>query len=240
MFWLLASGFWFLPSTSAYAGIYSVDSPEIEKGEANIEAGIGLELAPDKKRDHSRKHTLELEYNPTDHIGIGIEAVAKRSSGKGIYYSGTEFESVFQFTKQSQGAPLSTGLLLEYGKEHDGGDADEISARFLLSHSYEKWNVLLNLGGGMEVGSGSSGGISGDIRSRIRYKWSDTFQVSLDYLGDTGDLDKLESFSRQDHRMGPIFYAKVSDNIKATAGYLHGISHHAPDNSFKLLVAYDF
>ncbi len=225
---------------SASAGVLSINSPDITKGEASIEAGIAVERDDARTRDHFREHAFEMEYSPTDFWSTGLEFVAERESGEGLRYAVTGWENTFQFLKQKDGALISAGLRLEYEKAHLSGEADEISARLLLRHRTEQWETRLNIGGDREIGANRTSGIEGDLRASVRYDWNEYLTPAIDYLGDTGSLHKLQGFSEQDHRLGPVLYGKLTDTIDYEIGYLNGISSHAPDHTFKFALGYIF
>lgn len=237
--WILILGSVLIP-LEASAGVLSVNSPDIKKGEWSAEAGIAWERDDDKAKDYFREHALELEYSPTDYWSTGLEFVAEREAGEGLRYAVTGWENTFQFLKQKDGAPLSLGLRFEYEKAHLNGEADEVSARLLLRHRTEQWETRLNIGGDKEIGADRESGIEGDLRASVRYHWNDYLTPAIDYLGDTGTLHRLQGFSKQDHRLGPVLYGDLTESIGFEAGYLAGISANAPDHTFKLSLEYVF
>lgn len=229
----------FTPALAA-ANVLTINSADVTKGKATLEAGLRWDIDDNKANNHFREYALEAEYGITDHWGIGFEFVAERESGEGTRYAVTAMEHTFQLLKQGKDAPFSLGLRLEYEKAHISGEADEANARLLLRYRNDLFEGRFNIGGDREVGSNAARGFNGDVRMSLRYHVNEHFVPALDYLGSTGRVDDMPRFDDQTHRIGPVIYGHITDKIGYQVGYLAGLSEASADHTFKLAVEYKF
>lgn len=221
-----------LISRPAYASVLSVSSPNVDQGEWSIETGMSWEKDNDTENDDSREYVFEFGYSPTNFWNTALEFSGDQQ-GEDTEYVSTAWKNTLQFISQDERFPLSAGLRLQYEKAHLDGDADEVAVRLLFRHQNKIFDSRLNIGVEKEVGSDAQNDIAGDIRTSVRYKWSENLKTSIDYLGDTGSLDNLQGFQDQDHRIGPVLYGSF-DDISYEAGYLAGLSNASPDHTLKI------
>ena len=228
-----------LISSPAAASVLSVSSPDVDKGEWSLEAGMSWEMNDDPEKDDFREYAFEIGYSSTNFWNTAFEFSAQQDSGGDTEYGVTAWKNTLQFIKQDGQFPLSAGLRLQYEKAHLDGEADEIAARLLLRHQNENFDTRFNIGVEREIGSDAESDLVGDVRASLRYKWSNDFKPAIDYLGDTGSLHNLQGFENQDHRIGPVIYGSF-DDISYEAGYLAGVSEEAPEHTLKLVAGYSF
>ncbi len=228
----------FLVSWPAVASVLSVSSPDVKQGEWSVETGMSWEMDDDSEKDDVREYAFEIGYSPTYFWNTAFEFSAEQQEGN-AEYAVTAWKNTLQFVKQNSESPLSAGLRLQYEKAHIDGDADEITARLLLRHQNKILDTRFNIGVEREIGSDAESDLAGDVRASVRYKWSDDFKPSIDYLGDTGSLHNLQGFENQDHRIGPVLYGSF-DDISYEAGYLTGFSNKAFDHTFKIAFGLSF
>lgn len=224
----------------ASANVLTINSPDLTKGKATLEAGLRWDLDDSKYKDHFREYALEAEYGITDRWGIGFEFVAERGHGEGTRYAVTAMEHTFQFLKQGKDAPFSLGIRMEYEKSHIDHASDKAKARLLFRYLNESFEGRFNIGGDREVGSDAKRGFNGDMRMSLRYHVNEHFAPALDYLGGTGRVDELPRFDDQTHRIGPVIYGHINEKIGYQVGYLAGLSEAAPDHTLKFAVEYKF
>ncbi len=91
-----------LTPAPAFAGVLTINSPDVKKGEFSLEAGISLESDDQRQYDHYREHVMEIGYSPTDYWNTAMEFTAEREAGEGTRYAVTGWENTFQFIKQSE------------------------------------------------------------------------------------------------------------------------------------------
>lgn len=227
-----------LISWPSVASVLSVSSPDVKKGEWSLEAGMSLEMDDESEKDDFREFAFEIAYSPTYFWNTAFEFSAEQQEGK-PEYAATAWKNTLQFVKQNSEFPLSAGLRLQYEKAHLDGEADEVAARLLLRHQNKILDTRFNIGVEREVGSDAESDLGGDVRASVRYKWSDDFKPSIDYLGDTSSIRHLQNSENQHHRIGPVFYGSFED-ISYEAGYLRGFWNNASDHTFKIAFGLSF
>jgi len=225
-------------SAPAVAGVNTISSPSVTKGERTAEVGFGWEN--DAVGADFYEHRLEVGYAPTDFLKLEVEGTAQRTVGDKLDYASTTLKGTLMLLEQNEQSPVAAALRLKYKRAHTAGGADAIDPRILLQRKEGKAALVLNVGVSKEVGNNSTSGVSGDLRASARYQLTDRVRGSIDYLGDTGTLRNMQSFGAQDHRLGPVAKVDVTERVALEIGYLAGISADAPDHSIKMNLGFAF
>ena len=219
-----------LLADEASATVLTVSAPDVRKGEVRVASGAGLD---------DDEHTLvaDVSVGVTDRWRTGLEFEAERSPNAPLLYEATTWENVIRIADQTANFPVSLGVRLDYDFAGRDGVSDAISARLLLQRQTERFETRVNLGVEREVGSRAGSDVGGDLRASVRLR-GHRLSPALDYLGRVERLQSPERFHQQDHRLGPVLYGRLGQNMRYEIGYLTGLSSTAPDQTLKLGVEY--
>lgn len=224
-----------LAGAPASASVLSVSSPSVREGEINLEAGAAVE----HDAVEFAEYAFEVSYSPTAFWNTALEFSAEDRNGE-VAYAVSAWKNTLQFMRQDDRTPVSAALRLQYELAHAAGEADEIAARLLLRHDSGPLSYRLNVGVEREIGGGANSALIGDLRAAVRYDLGNGLAPAIEYLGDTGSLHALQRFENQDHRLGPVLYADVTDTLRLGVGYYAPLSGGAPDHTFKITVEHAF
>ncbi|MGE3770354.1 MAG: hypothetical protein AB7G06_05310 [Bdellovibrionales bacterium] len=228
----------FICAGPTYAGVNTVSSPSITRGELTAEVGFGWEN--DDVSADFYEHRLEIGYAPVGYLKLEVEGTAQRVGADELDYTSTTLKGTLMLLEQGELSPVAAALRVEYKHAHAGGGADAIDPRILLQRKEGRAALVLNLGISKSVGDNSTSGVSGDLRASARYQLADRVRGAIEYLGDTGTLHNMRGFAAQDHRLGPVAKIDLTEHAALEIGYLAGISADAPNHSVKMNMGFAF
>ena len=227
-----------LISTSAHA-TFTVYSPAVKKGEVKLEAKSRFDNDDRASEDGYQRHLLEANYGLTEWWRVGAEAIWERDPGKDYRYSLSEITGTFEFAEEGE-YWLHPGLRYVYVFNHNERKADKVEALLLLQKKFDALTLTSNFKIEQEVGDNATKDAVFGTAWRARYKVKDWFQPSFEYYNTFGELSDWETYDRQTHRLGPVWYGKFDNGISFEAGYLVGASDITEDGAVKLKLEYTF
>ncbi|HEU5047529.1 MAG TPA: hypothetical protein VFT64_06775 [Rickettsiales bacterium] len=234
----LIAGFFMLPA-AAHAIDGKVYSPDVVKGEAEIEYAGTDTFDSDKSKNAIQEHQFSVGYAPTDFWATEVYfATFERGPGQPIDYTANEFENIFQLTPQGK-YWLDAGILASYHFAAKADAADSVELKLLLQKDIGPITAIANIGAEREVGSHAEAG--NDISSAInaRYRWKDYFQPGLELQSGYGKLGDRASYNQQEQYLGPIAYGQIIPGLKYEAGYFAGISTASASSAMRLKLEYE-
>jgi hypothetical protein len=236
--YLLATSAFCLLSSAAHA-TFTVYSPAVKKGEVKLEAKSRFDNDDRASEDGYQRHLLEANYGLTEWWRVGAEAIWERDPGKDYRYSLSEITGTFEFAEEGE-YWLHPGLRYVYVFNHNERKADKVEVLLLLQKKWGDFSLTNNLKIEQEVGDNASKDAVFGTAWRARYKVKDWFQPSFEYYNTFGELSDWETYDRQTHRLGPVWYGKFDNGISFEAGYLVGASDITEDGAVKLKLEYTF
>jgi hypothetical protein len=222
----------------AYA-TFTVYSPKVTKGEVELEAKSRFDFDDRASEDGYQRHLLEANYGVTDWWKAGAEAIWVRNPDGDYEYALSELTSTFELAEEGE-YWIHPGIRTVYVFNHENRKADKVEALLLLQKKYDPLTLTANLKVEQEVGSYASKDVVLGTSLRARYKIHSWLQPSLEYYNTYGELSDWQDYDDQTHRLGPVWYGKLTDELSFEAGYLFGLSDVTEDGAVKLKLEYEF
>ena len=225
-------------SPTAYSISKKIRSPYVTEGKWEIEHYGDYSFDA-----HSNKNTdtkTGISYSPTRFWNIEIEGIADKTAGHGFKYKGTEISNKFQLTEQGAYI-IDVGLSTAYTFATSPARADEIEATLLLGKTLNRWKHYAKIQFEREVGENGNDAVNAAFGIHSSAKITDALKSGVEYYGDFGAVDNMESFAKQEHQFGPVVALDVPNTqLEMRLGYLFGLSSASPDGTVTWLVAFDF
>lgn len=231
----LASGV--LLAGQAYAIDY-IQSPNVEKGELELEYSGSRTFDKDKSKDSEQSHEFEAKYGLTDRVAIELEGEYEKEPDSSLRFTKVEVGGRYQFFEQGA-AWVDTGLLLAYGQETKAREANTIEAKLLLEKQTGKFLHRANIGLEQEVGHYASGGPERSLQWSTRYRYSRGFEPGFEIQSDFGKGSETNRFSDQEHYVGPAIYGRLLPGLHYEAAYYMGVSDAAARNALRVHLEYE-
>lgn len=216
-----------------------VYSPEVVKGEAELEYAGTRTFDSDKAKNNIQQNQLSIGYGFTDWWSAEIYyATFARGPGAPQDFVANEFENTFQFWPIGK-YWLDAGLLASYHIAAKNASADSLELKLLLQKDIGRFTALVNAGGEREVGSHSTPGNNLSSSANIRYRWLPYIEPGIEIQSSYGTWDDRATFNQQEHYLGPILYGKLLHGLKYEVGYFTGISTTAAANAMRFKLEYE-
>ena len=241
---------YFLPLVITFTMIYGttfagtkVYSPNIEKGELELEWRGNYDLDKRDDKDHNQQHKYAVGYGFTDYFASEVYLIATNPSHENYQAQTIEWENRFQLTDQGKNF-ADVGLYLAFEKAlNSQKNHYAVEAKILLEKQIGKFVNRANIGIERELrqvnGEKAEKGIDLEIAWMTKYNWKKSFEPGFEYHVDLGNQSQDQSYSTQKHQVGPSIYGKIG-NIKYDFGLLFGISKAALDQQIKWNMEYEF
>jgi len=220
---------------------HKVYSPIVEEGENAIELRGHINFDSDDTVNHAQQFKAEFEHAVTARWLTEIVGEFEKFPDESLKTTAIEWENIFQLTEQ--GAHwMDVGVLTEYSRELKGEVKNKIALGALLEKQMGKQAVNFNLIAEHELG----GEHATDLAYAARWRWrmSQALEPAIELHGELGDVDHFESFSDQEHSMGPGLLGSVvlspGSKLRYEAAYLVGISRAAPNGTLRMQLEYEF
>ncbi len=219
--------------------------PSVEYGEREIDFKYGTrKLGEEGLRETAA--SLGFGYGVNQWWFTEAYVKYQKTPGEGTKYDAFEWENKFQLTEHNQYF-VDVGLIteIEIPREHrEEGYEFKIGPLFQGDAGPIRWNANLLF---ERVFRGRSSGphvTEMGYQLQAKYALSPTFEVGAQAFGEMGKWDHWEPSSEQSHRAGPAVFGKVKlggrEAIRYNAAWLHGVSHAAPRDTFRVQAEYEF
>ena len=227
-----------LLSANQAAAIDKIYSPNVTKGEFEIEYGGSTTFDNNHSKNNIQEHETELEYGLTDRIQLELSGSFEKQPDESIRGSDIGFGGRYEFTEPGE-YWLDSGFLLSYSHATHSEDADSIEAKLLLEKQFGNFLSRANIGIEQEVGKNSSGGPDRVVLLNTRYRLGPNFEPGFEVQSDFGKGSDHLSYNQQQHYVGPAIYGQIIPNLKYEAAYYHGISDAAAKDAARVLLEYE-
>lgn len=231
-YFLLCAGILVFAPVDAHA-TKTVTSPYVTKGKATVEWRGGYEF--DEDADNTWRTRNQFAYGFTDFYELKISGDTRNRGD--TEFTDVDFENKFQLTPKGQYF-VDVGLRLDLTRSLNGG-ADGAGGKLLFGKKTGEFSHLLNLEAGREIGGESNNNdwVFGASYA-IAHPLTDQLSLGAEWYSDFKDFNN--SYSEQDHRVGPVLYGTAFGSVKYQAGILAGVSEAAPDVTLKTTINYSF
>jgi high-affinity iron transporter len=227
---------------SSEAAPFKVYSPNVVKGENEIEYRGFRDFDGDSSRDGAEMHKLGVGRGFTDFWFSEIYGVYGKEPGGSYKHEAIEWENRFQLTEQGK-YWADYGLLVEY-EATAHGNPDELVLAPIIEKTVDRWVGTVNLYFEREVGSGRSSDTTFAYAARLKYLLHPRFEPAIEAFGEPGRFNHAGGFNGQEHWAGPAVYGAVglggTHKLVYSAAYLFGETSVSSDNRAILRLEYEF
>lgn len=215
-----------------------VYSPNIVKGELELEYSGSTTFDSSHEKNNLQEHELEAEYGLTDRIKLELSGVFEKDVDEGTDYAATGFGVRYQFFEPGE-KWADAGLLVAYARAAHDEEPDAIEAKLLLEKQTGAFLHRANIGFEQEVGSHASGTIAPVFLWSSRYRYNRHAEPGFEIQSEFGKLNESHGFAEQEHYAGPALYGEIVNHVKYEAAYLFGMSDAAAKGAARALLEYE-
>lgn len=226
----------FIQPNLAYA-IDKIYSPNIEKGELEIEYIGNSSFDAPQEENAATNHALEIEYGLTDRFLLELEGEIENEESEPTKFEALEFAGRYQITKRDYLIQSAFQVGYEY-KPHEG-DADEVVSKLYLESRTGQFLHRTNFIAAQEVGEDDEGGPELSWLWSSRYRYNKHFQPGFEIQSNFGKTNEPLGFNEQEHFVGPSLYGAIGYGFNYEAAYLLGVSDAAADQAVRWVLEYE-
>jgi len=224
---------------------FYVRSPEVSKGELEIEEHGAAYSGPGEDERLRQTHEVEQKYGLTNRFEIIVEEVFEQPIGEDFKAEEIELGGQYEIIERhGDGLGLAFRTLYEFALL--GGEPDEI-----LFGPLAKWvkgpdSFTINtffvgqVGEHREIDS-----LELKVNWRLKRELNERWGLGVEGYSEIEDLANAGSFDEQEHRLGPVAYyefphAEGKPEWKAAGGVLFGLSDAVSDFTYKFDIEVEF
>lgn len=231
----------FLSVQTSYAGTTSsVGSPNVKKGETEIEFRVGFTEDDDNSsQDERLRLRQQIDHGFTDWYAGRIVLFQDDRKGNSFEHNSIRLSNRFHLLKADDYG-FDFGARFEY--THADGDKKPSDALigFYERIRFNDYDLRLNQLFTHDVGEDANNGVNLELRFQLTKKIADNHRFGIESFNDFGNLTELSGFDDQDHDFGPVLKGKLFDRFDYETGYRYGLSDDAGDHNFKLFISQSF
>ncbi len=225
-----------------------VYSPIVEGGEVEIESTGLYDFDHTKNKNAVQEYKNAIGYGVTDRWATEFYGEYERAPQEDedgnaklsrLKFTHIEWENRYQLTEQGQ-CWLDAGLYFAYELPLQEKDPGKVEGKILLEKSLGHFTHIANIILNKEVGGGAGNEIEGGFAWSSKYRLSPHFEPGLELYINFVDIRKHLPYDKQNYQAGPVFYGRLTNNIKYDAGYLFGLSTAAPRGELKWVFEYEY
>lgn len=224
----------------------TVKSPNVTKGEAEVEIQSSVTNDDEKSKDGEYEMKIGMGYGFTDHWFMEIESEWKHAPEDRIRHETVAIENRFQILPQGE-YMLDLGLYTEYEIGTRKGSSDQITLGPIFRTDIGKFRITANPFISTEIGANSKDAPSFEYGMQALYRLHDAFTPGLELFGKTGELIASKRLPDQEHQIGPYFEGSTPANsigLPGEFGYefgaLFGLTRGTVDETYKIKLEYQF
>jgi len=233
-----------LASAPASAQFY-VRSPDVEKGETEIEEHGAIYAGPGEEERLRQSHEVEIKHGFTDRWEGILEGVFKQDIGEDLEGRQIELGAQYEILqREGDGIGVAFRTLYEFALQDDS--PDEILFGPLAKYVRGRDSATINtffvgqLGDEAEID-----GLELKVNWRLKHELGERFALGIEGYSEIEDLAHAGSFDDQEHRLGPVAYLELGGEgarpkWEFAAGALLGVSEATSDVTFKFDIAAEF
>jgi hypothetical protein len=226
-----------MPASSPAWAIDKIDSPDVEKGELDLEYSGYRTFDNAADKNNLQDTEALIAYAPTDRWEIDAGGYFSREPNQSFRADGVLLENFFQFfEKGSQW--VDSGVMIALNDSTHADLAKSIETKLLLEKDVGKFINIANLGLEQEVSAHAGGGPDRTFQWNTQYAFRDDFSVGVEVQSDFGQPNEGLDFSKEQQYIGPAVYGNVLDHFHYELAYLAGVSDASSDSAIRFLFQY--
>jgi hypothetical protein len=228
----------------AWAQFY-VRSPEVDKGEAEIEEHGAFYSGPGEDERLRQTHELEGKYGITERFEGILEGEFEHPIDENFEAKAIELGGQYEIVqRKGDGLGLAFRTLYEFALQD--ASPDEILfgpvAKFVRGRDSVTINTFFvgQVGDHVEIDS-----LELKVNWGLKHELSERWAVGVEGYSEIEDLSHSGSFDEQAHRLGPVAYyefphAEGRPEWKAAGGVLFGLSDAVSSFTYKFDLEVEF
>ena len=233
-----------LAAASPALAQFYVRSPEVSKGELEIEEHGAFYSGAGEDEHLNSTHELEGKYGITERFEIILEGVFEDEIGEDFVAEEIELGGQYELIERhGDGFGLAFRALYEFSLL---GGPDEILfgplAKVVRGPNSATINTFFvgQVGEHVDIDS-----LELKVNWRLKHEWNDKWALGVEGYSEIEDLSHAGSFDEQAHRLGPVAYyefphAEGRPEWKAAGGVLFGASDAVSDFTYKFDLEVEF
>jgi hypothetical protein len=224
---------------------FYVRSPEVDKGELEIEEHGAAYSAPGEDELLRHSHEVEGKYGITERFQVIVEGVFEQPIGESFRAEEIEFGGQYEIIEgRGDGLGLAFRTLYEFALEDNSPDEILFGplAKFVWGRDSATINTFFvgQVGNHVEIDS-----LELKLNWRLKHELNDRWSLGVEGYSEIEDLANAGSFDDQEHRLGPVAYYEFphgedKPEWKAAGGVLFGLSEAVSDFTYKFDIEVEF
>lgn len=224
---------------------FYVRSPEVEKGELELEEHGAAYSGPGEDERLRHSHEVEGKYGITERFEVIVEGVFEQPIGEAFKAEEIELGGQYEIIeRRGDGLGLAFRTLYEFALEDHS--PDEILFGPLIKLVQGRDSATINtffvgqVGDHVEIDS-----LELKVNWRLKRELNERWGLGLEGYSEIEDLAHAGSFHDQAHRLGPVAYYEFphregKPEWKAAGGVLFGLSDAVSDFTYKFDLEVEF
>ena len=233
-----------LAGAPASAQFY-VRSPEVDKGEAEIEEHGALYSGPGEDERLTQTHEIEGKYGITERFEGILEGEVEQPIGEDLEGKAIELGGQYEIIERhGDGLGFAFRTLYEFALLNNSPDEILFGplARLVRGHDSATINTFFVGQVGDHV---ETDGLELKVNWQLKHELNERWALGLEGFSEIEDLAHAGSFDEQQHRLGPVAYyefphAEGRPEWKAAGGVLFGLSDATSDFTYKFDLEVEF
>ena len=225
----------------ARAGDYQVYSPNVVKGEKEIEARAYNSWGTTADTGARKAVKAAAGFIPTDYWFTELYATAEQEPGEKLKVEEAEWENRFQFTPQGK-YWADLGLLSEVEIPRYSHDPYEVKVGPIIGKDFGRISALLNLVMAHQYGTNAESGVEVSYRSRLMYRYSRSLSPVIEAYGQP--VGRIGYWGQPRHQIGGgvagMWALGAGKNLRYSAVLLFGGTRAAADETAVARLEYEF
>jgi len=230
------------PNHSAQAAPFTVYSPNVVKGETEVEYRGFYDRDSHEELNTNQQHALSVAHTFTDYWSSELYAWFENVPGESLEHEAWEWENRFQLTEPGQ-YWADFGFLAEY--EHPAHDGTkEVALAPIIEKTMGPWVATGNLFFERQFGGDATSGLVLAYAARLKYLMNAKLEPAIEVFGEPGAIDDMSRVNGQEHWIGPALYGEFKTGHKQKLSYstalLKGVTSASSDWRLVLRLEYEF
>ena len=225
----------------AWAQFY-VRSPEVDKGEAEIEEHGALYSGSGEDERLQQTHELEGKYGITERFEMIVEGVFEQPIGEDFEAEEIELGGQYEIIQRGgDGFGLAFRTLYEFALQSASPDEILFGPLAKIVKGRDSATIIVGqVGDHVEIDS-----LELKVNWRLKHEFGERWALGVEGFSEIEDLAHAGSFDDQSHRLGPVAYyefphAEGRPEWKAAGGVLFAVSDAVSDFTYKFDLEVEF
>jgi hypothetical protein len=192
--------------------------------------------------DHAEHETLEITHGFTPWFETGFYVFSSARSGQGWQWVGDHIRPRVRVPEDWHW-PVGLSLSLEAGYQQRkfADDSWSLEIRPIIDKQWGPWYIALNPALEQSFsGLNSNQGLEFAPNVKVSYDVTKVVTLGVEYYGAFGPIRRFDTFSDQQHQIGPSLDLNFSPKWEFNFGVVVGLTHSSDHLIFKMILGRRF